>query len=181
MPAKSARAGDQAALDDRRMRGGQRVTQGLRRESLARQFGAGGQPRDRHERPCPSEGRRHSKFASNDGRKVAGRYNETDVQFLIVSVGDAAQQGKRFVFGRCCRAMLVDDGGCELRKRVQDQRAVTLEKHRGVCWLPRSKSVADGAAFPLCPVRPAAEVAKVQPLEPAAGLSIRPSACFSHR
>ena len=42
------------------------------------------------------------------------RYNEADVSFPIVSIGEASQQGNWFVFGPGCQAMLP---GCEGPKR----------------------------------------------------------------
>ena len=39
-----------------------------------------------------------------DGRKFEVRYNEADVSFPIVSIGEASQQGNWFVFGPGCQA-----------------------------------------------------------------------------
>ena len=85
-----------------------------------------------------------------DGRKFQVRYNEADVSFPIVSIGEASQQGNWFVFGPGCQAMLPGSSVECLRSCVKDPNSAKLEKHRGVCWLPCSATEnTDGA--PLCP------------------------------
>ena len=89
-------------------------------------------------------------FVLRDGRKFQVRYNEADVSFPIVSIGEASQQGNWFVFGPGCQAMLPGSSGEFLRTCVKDPNAAKLEKHRGVYWLPCSATEhTDGA--PLCP------------------------------
>ena len=53
-----------------------------------------------------------------DGRKFQVRYNEADVSFPIVSIGEASQQGNRSVFGPGCQAMLPGSSGEFLRTCV---------------------------------------------------------------
>ena len=50
-------------------------------------------------------------FGLRDGRKFQVRYNEADVSFPIVSIGEASQQGSWFVFGPGCHAMLPSSSG----------------------------------------------------------------------
>ena len=57
------------------------------------------------------------------------RYNEADVSFLIVSIGEASQQGNCFVFGPGCQATLPGSSGEHLRTCVKDPDAAKLEKH----------------------------------------------------
>ena len=42
---------------------------------------------------------KRSHFDLRDGRKFEVRYNEADVSFPIMSIGEALQQGNWFVFG----------------------------------------------------------------------------------
>ena len=82
-------------------------------------------------------------------RKFQVRYNEVDISFPIVSIGEASQQGK-FVFGPGCQAMLLGSSGEFLRTCVKDPNAAKLEKHRGVQWLPCSATEHTDVK-PLCP------------------------------
>ena len=50
-------------------------------------------------------------FGLRDGRKFQVRYNEADVIFPIVSIGEASLQGNWFVFGPGCQAMLPSSSG----------------------------------------------------------------------
>ena len=84
-----------------------------------------------------------------DGRKFQVRYNEADVSFPIVSIGEASQQGNWFVFGPGCQAMLPGASGEFLRTCVKDPNAAKYEKHRGVYWLPRPATEHTEGA-PLC-------------------------------
>ena len=72
-----------------------------------------------------------SHFGLRDGRKFQVRYNEADVSFSIVSIGEASQQGSWFVLGPGCQAMLSGLSGEHLRSCVKDPSAAKLEKHRG--------------------------------------------------
>ena len=44
-------------------------------------------------------------------RKFQVRYNEADVSFPIVSIGEASHQGNWFVFGPGCQSMLPGSSG----------------------------------------------------------------------
>ena len=74
-------------------------------------------------------------FGLRDGRKFQVRYNEADVSFPIVSIGEASQQGNWFVFGPGCQAMLPGASGEFLRTCVKDPNAAKLENYRGVYWV----------------------------------------------
>ena len=50
---------------------------------------------------------KRSDFDLRDGRKFEVRYNEADVSFPLVSIGEALQQGNWFVFGPGCQMMLL--------------------------------------------------------------------------
>ena len=109
-------------------------------------------------------GGRRSTFTLRNGAKVAVRYNESNVSFPIVSVGEATMQGSWFVFGPGGQAMIGPDAGAVLEKLVTSKAAVQLQKSRGVYWLPcTTASEQGGAAVPLCAVRKEAE-AKEAPL-----------------
>ncbi len=109
-------------------------------------------------------GGRRSTFTLRNGAKVAVRYNESNVSFPIVSVGEATMQGSWFVFGPGGQAMIGPDAGAVLEKLVTSKAAVQLQKSRGVYWLPcTTASEQGGAAVPLCAVRREAE-AKEAPL-----------------
>ena len=56
--------------------------------------------------PVHGDAGKKSCFGLRDGRKFQVRYNEADVSFPIVSIGEASQQGNWFVFGPGCQAML---------------------------------------------------------------------------
>ena len=71
-----------------------------------------------------------------DGRKFEVGYNEADVSFPIVSIGEASQHGNWFVFGPGCQAMLPGSSGQFLKTCVKDPNAAKLEK------TPRSVLVA---------------------------------------
>ena len=100
-----------------------------------------------------------SHFGSRDGRKFQVRYNEADVSFPIVSIGEASQQGDWFVFGPGCQAMLPGSSGEFLMSCVKDPSAAKLEKHRGVYWLPHVRLTEPSNGAPLCPNPKAARVA----------------------
>ena len=82
--------------------------------------------------PVHGDTGKKSCFGLRDGRKFQVRYNEADVSFPTVSIGEAAQQGNWFVFGPGCQAMLPGSSGEFLRTCVKDPNAAKLEKHRGV-------------------------------------------------
>ena len=84
--------------------------------------------------PVNGDAGKKSCFGLRDGRKFQVRYNEADVSFPIVSIGEASHQGNWFVFGPGCRAMLAGSSGEYLRTCVKDPNAAKLEKHRGVYW-----------------------------------------------
>ena len=91
-----------------------------------------------------------SHFGLRDGRQFQVRYNEGDVSFPIVSIGEASQQGNWFVFGPGCQAMFPSASKEYLRTCAKDPNVAKLEKHRGVYWLPCSVTEpSDGV--PLCP------------------------------
>ena len=58
--------------------------------------------------PVHGDAGKKSHIGLRDGRKFQVRYNEADVSFSIVSIGEASQHGSWFVFGqvvkRCCQA-----------------------------------------------------------------------------
>ncbi|CAK0820598.1 unnamed protein product, partial [Prorocentrum cordatum] len=101
---------------------------------------------------------KRSRFELEGGRQVSVRYNEADVKFPIVSVGEAASQGNWFVFGPGCQAMLPGTMGSELRQAARLPEAVQLEMHRGVYWLPCAAAGANERETPLCATRAAAVV-----------------------
>ena len=49
--------------------------------------------------PVVGDSGKQSRFGLQDGRQVTVRYNEAEVKFPIVSVGEAAGQGNWFLFG----------------------------------------------------------------------------------
>jgi hypothetical protein len=109
-------------------------------------------------------GGRRSTFTLQNGTTVAVKYNESNVSFPIVSVGEATVQGNWFVFGPGGQAMIGPDAGAVLEELVTSKAAVQLQKSRGVYWLPcKTASGQAGAAMPLCAVRREAE-AKEAPL-----------------
>ena len=55
--------------------------------------------------PVNGDSGKKSCFGLRDGRKFQVRYNEADVSFPIVSIGEASQQGNWCVFGPGCQAM----------------------------------------------------------------------------
>ena len=61
--------------------------------------------------PVHGDAGKKSCFGLRDGRKFQVRYNEADVSFPIVSIGEASQQGNWFVFGPGCQAMLPGSSG----------------------------------------------------------------------
>ena len=63
---------------------------------------------------------KRSDFDLRDGRKFEVRYNEADVSFSNVSIGEALQQSNWFVFGPGCQMMLPGSR----------PSAAKLEKHR---------------------------------------------------
>ena len=84
--------------------------------------------------PVHGDAGKKSCVGLRDGRKFQVRYNEADVCFPIVSIGEASQQGKW--------SMLSSDVA-RLEWRVpqvmcEGPSAPKLEKHRGVYWLPCS-------------------------------------------
>ena len=112
--------------------------------------------------PVHGDAGKKSCFGLRDGRKFQVRYNEADVSFPIVSIGEASQQGNWFVFRPGCQAMLPGSSGEYLRTCVKDPNAAKLEKHRGVYWLPCSATEhTDGV--PLCPNPRAARLAVEAP------------------
>ena len=92
------------------------------------------------------------------------------MEFPILSVGDATDCGAWFVFGPKCQLMLNGELGSELQRLNLDPRAVTLEKSRGVYWLPCERAVADSGSVPLCPTRAAADPIALE-LQPSASSS----------
>ena len=56
--------------------------------------------------PVHGNAGKKSWFGLRDGRKFQVRYNEADVSFPIVSIGEASKQGSWFVFRPGCQAML---------------------------------------------------------------------------
>ena len=123
--------------------------------------------------PVHGDAGKKSCFGLRDGRKFQVSYNEADVGFPIVSIGEASQQGNWFVFCPGCQAMLPGSSGEFLRSCVKDTNAAKLKKHRGVYWLPCSATEhTDGA--PLCPnprtARLAAEAAPISVPDPDATL-----------
>ena len=58
--------------------------------------------------PVNGDAGKKSCFGLRDGRKFQVRYNEADVSFPIVSIGEASHQGNWFVFGPGCQAMLLE-------------------------------------------------------------------------
>ena len=82
--------------------------------------------------PVHGDAGKTSCFGLRDGRKFQVRYNEADVSFPIVSIGESSQQGNWFVFGPGCQAMLPGSSGEFLRTCVKDPNAAKLEKHRGL-------------------------------------------------
>ena len=98
-------------------------------------------------------------FGLRDGRKFQVRYNEADVSFPIVSIGEASQQGNWIVFGPGCQAMLPgpcgesfrtcvkdpDEVGCHARQRntrtehrcarIPGQQGELLKRHRSLCQI----------------------------------------------
>ena len=61
--------------------------------------------------PVHGDAGNKSCFGLRDGRKFQVGYNEADVSFSIVSIGEASQQGNWFVFGPGCQAMLPGSSG----------------------------------------------------------------------
>ena len=61
--------------------------------------------------PVHGNAGKRSRFRLRDGRKIQVRYNEADVSFPIVSIGEASQQGHWFVFRPGCQAMLPGSSG----------------------------------------------------------------------
>ena len=108
---------------------------------------------------------RKSHFEIQDGKQLTVRYNEADVQFPIVSVGEAVKQGNWFVFGPGHQVMLNDSLGQQVAQHLHDRRAVKLEMHRGVYWLKCTRPKGCKEAFPLCTMRKPAHVEQVPPLE----------------
>ena len=82
--------------------------------------------------PVHGDAGKKSCIGLRDGPKFQVRYNEADVSFPIVSIGEALQQRNWFVFGPGCQAMLPGSSGEFLRTCVKDPNAAKLEKHRGV-------------------------------------------------
>ncbi len=76
-----------------------------------------------------------STFTLRNGASVAVKYNESNVSFLIVSVGEATLQGNWFVFGPGGQAMISSEAGADLEKLVTGPAAVQLQKSRGGYWL----------------------------------------------
>ena len=112
--------------------------------------------------PVNGDAGKKSCFGLRDGRKFQVRYNEADVSFPNVSIGEASHQGNWFVFGPGCQAMLPGSSGEYLRTCVKDPNAAKLEKHRGVYRLPCSATEhTDGV--PLCPNPRAARLAVEAP------------------
>ena len=107
--------------------------------------------------PVVGDSGKQSRFGLQDGRQVTVRYNEAEVKFPIVSVGEAAGQGNWFLFGPGHQVMLPSEASPDLQRISQLPHAVNFEKHRGVYWLPCQVEELRGAT-PLCPVRPAAAV-----------------------
>ena len=101
-------------------------------------------------------------FGLRDGREFQVQYNEADVSFPIVSIGEASHQGTWFVFGPGCQAMLLSSSGEFLWSCVKDPNAAKFEKHRGVYWLPCSATEHTDRA-PLCPNPRAARIAVEAP------------------
>ena len=73
--------------------------------------------------PVNGDAGKKSCFGLRDGRKFRVRYNEADVSFPIVSIGEASHQGNWFVFGPVCQAMLSGSSGEFLRTCVKDPNA----------------------------------------------------------
>ena len=61
--------------------------------------------------PVHGDAGKRSHFGLRDRRKFQVRYNEADVSFPIVIIGEASQQGNWFVFGLGCQAMLPGSSG----------------------------------------------------------------------
>ena len=115
-------------------------------------------------------GGKRSTYTLRNGAGVAVKYNEANVSFPIVSVGEAIVQGSWFVFGPGGQAMISADAGTELEKLVRGPAAVQLLKKRGVYWLPCTTSdKQDGVHAPLGEVRKEADDNEA-PLEVADGM-----------
>ena len=69
--------------------------------------------------PVHGDAGKRTHFGLRDGRKFQVRYNEADVSFHIVSIGEASQQGNWFVFGRGGQAMLPGSSGEYFRTCVK--------------------------------------------------------------
>ena len=61
--------------------------------------------------PVNGDAGKKSCFGLRDGRKFQVRYNEADVSFPIVSIGEASHLGNWFLFGPGCQAMLPGSSG----------------------------------------------------------------------
>ena len=76
--------------------------------------------------PVNGDAGKKSCFGLRDGRNLQVRYNEADVSFPIVSIGEASHQGNWFVFGPGCQAMLPGSSGEFLRTCVKDPNAARV-------------------------------------------------------
>ena len=122
-------------------------------------------PNAKTDDPVHGDAGKKSCFGLRDGRKFQVQYNEADVSFRILSIGEASQQGSWFVFGPGCQAMFPSLSGVFLRTCVNDPNAAKKVKHRGVHWLPCSATEhTDGA--PLCPARSAVEAPMISVPDP---------------
>jgi hypothetical protein len=111
-------------------------------------------------------GGKRSTYTLRNGSSVSVKYNEANVSFPIVSVGEATAHGRWFVFGPAGQAMLGSEAGAELERLMTGPAAVQLQKSRGVYWLSCTTSdKQNGAHAPLCAVRKEAD-AKEAPLAP---------------
>ncbi|CAK0791790.1 unnamed protein product, partial [Prorocentrum cordatum] len=86
--------------------------------------------------PVVGDNGKQPRFGLQDGRQVTVRYNEAEVKFPIVSVGEAAGQGTWFLFGPGHQVMLPSEASPDLERISQLPNAVNLEKHRGVQQAP---------------------------------------------
>ena len=69
-------------------------------------------------------GGKRSTYTLRNGSSVAVKYNESNVSFPIVSVGEATVQGNWFVFGPGGQCMISSDAGADLEKLVKVPAAV---------------------------------------------------------
>ena len=94
--------------------------------------------------PVHGDAGKKSCFGLRDGRKFQVRYNEADVSFPIVSIGEAPQQGKVRVWSRLSSVV------ARRERRVSQDMCEGPRRGKVGNWLPCSATEhTDGA--PLCP------------------------------